>query len=193
MPISNPTLRATETALGIAIGGREVGLAVVTREHLLAFEVKDLHKLASREGKESRFRNAILAVLDRFQVSRVALVAPPPMDAHRALVRAEEAWLAAEAAGRSLPLATHAAADVRARCVPPGRASNRALGEALAGEYPELWRSAASAEAVPGRDRVATLRRRIRTPRERYWARAFLALGAARRDLDLALLRRIDS
>jgi hypothetical protein len=186
VPAANAAL--PPVALGIVLGGRGVGLAVATRGSVLGFRVVDLHKNHGPEAKEARFRNAVAGWIDGHGVTRIAVVGPLRGEVHLPVVRDEAAWLVAEAQARGIALAFHDSGALRERYARGGRPSNRAMGERLAAEFPELRGSAASSEPVPGADRVPGLRRRIRSEREKYYARAFLALAAAMADLDWALL-----
>lgn len=171
--------------LGVAPGTREVGLAVAMPGHLLDIQVKDFHRVVSREQKAARFQRAVERWIERDGVTGIALVAPAA-SARSAAVLDQLALLRAEAAARRIPLVEVGRHALRADLAPGRFPSNRRLAEALAHEFPELRRVAPSSEPVPGADRVPELAlrgHRTRTNRQRYWARAFLALAAARQEL----------
>lgn len=177
-----------ETVLGVLLSSREIGLAVVSGDRLLEFGVTNLRKLRSREAREQRARRAIERLIDDYGVSRVARVIPDRSLDPTGLVASELAWLEAEATRRSLPLRAYQAADVRRAIVAPdARATNRSVAEAIGRRFEALSRYTPSAHPAAGSALVpelATRRSCVPTNRERYWARVFLAAGAAAYDLD---------
>ena len=51
-------------ALGVALGGREVGLAIATREHLVYDGILNLQKIKTEELRERQFAVGIARRLD---------------------------------------------------------------------------------------------------------------------------------
>jgi hypothetical protein len=171
--------------LRVAPGTREVGLAVAMPGHLLDAQVKDLHRIASREQKAARFQNAVLRWIERDAVTRIAVVLSGPTPP--AVVADQLAWLRAEAAARGIPLARPGARR-SARSWPPA-ASRATVGS------PRSWR-ASSPSCVAWRRRPSPFPAPTVCPSSRCAgtgpgptgsgigrSRAFLALAAARREL----------
>lgn len=166
-------------ALGIALGAREVGVAVVTGERLLTASVLNVRKIRSPDMRQRRFEQAVSLLLDAYAVTRLAFVADQEGGADQA------AWLEREARRREVPATRLLPARVRAAlCGPGARPSNGALARQIVGRFPLLWNRSPDSEAVPGASLAEGLRRRTRSHRARYHARMFLAAGAAMLDLD---------
>jgi hypothetical protein len=175
-------------AIGIALSGREVGLAVADRERVSFFRVLNLRKVQSHEGRQARFRQVVGGLVERHpHCPVVAVLASLPFT--RTDIASERAWLQEQAASRTL--VEHVGDTLRRRFSIGSKVpSARSLAEHLAGEYQELWSKAPSAVSRPGADVVpaSATRAACRTPRERYWARAFLALAGVRAHLDDQIL-----
>ena len=183
-------------ALGVALGGREVGLAIATREHLVYDGILNLQKIKTEELRERQFAVGIARRLDGYPVTRLAVVVlQTPGTAKVPLVEIERCRLAGIARERNLTLTTYRSSEVKAKLLPNhSRPSTRALGNELGTRFLSLAGKAPSAEPVPGADLVpelALMRRTVVTAHERYWSRMFLALGAALVDLDAELLSRL--
>lgn len=169
--------RRRDTCLGIHLGHREVGLAVVTRERLIDAHVLTIRKIPSMDGRERRLRQVIVTLIAETGVTTIAIVEPPRR-------RGDNGSLVAvvhdEAKRRALPVEEVAAECLRTTYTATGaRPSNRAVGLCLVGRFPELRRCVdPAAPVVPG------ARVRTRSDRERYFGRMFLALAAALVALD---------
>lgn len=187
VPQTNSLTARSSLALGLCLGRRWVGLALVSREHLVRALVLNLATTGSQRGRLRRFAAAVGTYLDAYGASRIAVV-------HRGELTdtpltPERAWLAETASLRGVPLADYAADTIRQAHVPAGtrRATTQTLAEALAERFPELASRTPAAEGVPGADKVpelARIGRRVISPRARYWSWMFLALGSALHDLD---------
>lgn len=188
LPLARPAL-----ALGICLGARHAGLALATRERLVRASVANLGKRAVAD-RDERFAEAVSQLLDAYGVTRIALVSPRMVGPAPVAIARQAALLDALAGPRTVPVARYDADQLRVALGGGTRPSTRNLAEALAHRFPELASRAPSAEPIPGADKVpglATLRRRRRTPRARYWSRMFLALAGALHDLDEELKSRV--
>lgn len=191
-PTSNPTgsLAFGELCLGLTLGPREVGIALLSSEHLVVFRVVNLRKIASHEGRERRFCQVLDDLLDTFPVTRIAWSRLDERP-QKTLTLVENQELAIGQAARTRQLASdHVDRDKALDHLLPDSDPKTlyTLAEMLASRFPELREKAPSSEPVPGADHVpelALVGRRLRTSRERYWSRMFLALGIAQTALDL--------
>lgn len=188
-PMLPPAGADRPIVLGLYPGGREVGLAIATRDHLVRAYVLNLRKIPSPEGRERRFQQVLAKCLDAYGIARLAIVNRRRPSRTRAICR-QMATMNTLARSRTIPVAYYAACAAKRAVLGPevARASNAAVAEALATRFPELKPKAPSSEAVPGADRIpelARIGRRFVTPRARYWSRMFLALTAAVHDLDV--------
>jgi hypothetical protein len=197
VPSASPQLRpavGSPVALGVCPGGRAVGLAIASREHLVRVYVLNLAKIPSDEGREQRFRTVLLRLLDAYGIARVAVVLRTARSDPR--VHQELAVLRALAFEHDLPLGTTTGGEVRRAFGPTetGRHANRAVASALVTRYPALRRAIRSDREDLARSLTLGLRRTsFPSPFERYWSRMFLALGAAVLDLEGAIQDEVTS
>lgn len=182
-------LPTAPSCLGLVLGMREVGYAVTSGAQLHAFGVLNIKKIQSPEGKESRFRGLVLNYLNIPQVTRIALVEPYPGIADEALVTSLLAWLnqVSVERNRTIEVCPYNAV-MRTHGTEVAPATHRTLCTTLARRWPVLSRFTPEAE-LPVRghlvpDFLASKLPRFASPRERYWQRAFLALGTALHAID---------
>lgn len=176
------------TAIGIALSGREVGLAVADRERVSFFRVLNLRKVRSHEGRQARFRQVVGGLVARHPHCPIVTVFAS-LQSLRNDIASQRAWLLEQMTTRAL--VEHESDTLRRRYAMGSKVpSARRLAEHLAGEYRELWSKAPSAISRPGADLGHEFAQRsaCRTPRERYWARAFLALAGVRAHLEDQIL-----
>ncbi len=181
--------------LGIALGKREAGLALASREHLFLDRVLTLRKIPSVDGRERRFAQVVDKLIDDFDVQRVSLVLPHGRHAKEPQVQAQISCLERVREERGLSLNTYEMEEVKRSLIPTDKnMSLRELAEVLAEQFTELKSKAPSTTPVPGAEHLPELAnrpRRTRTARERYWARMFLALGAAIYDLNRQIVHEL--
>jgi hypothetical protein len=144
-----------------------------------------LRKIASREGREARFRQVVLARFDRFAVTQVAVTALTPATPSALLVNAERAWLEAECARRGVPLRSYSREEVRRDPQRPGGGlTHRDVAMRASARFPELAKRCPTYQVTPASGVPS---------RDRYWFRMFTALAVALLDLDRELLERLDA
>ncbi|MFZ5479092.1 MAG: hypothetical protein ACOZNI_20145 [Myxococcota bacterium] len=176
-------------ALGVCLGNRMVGVAVLTRERLLRAQVVGLRRLA-REKRAGRLARVTRALTERFGPSRIAVV-------QLAGVRDDVVALDPEAvvaAATPTPTVTrYRAPDVRIALAQEGtHPTNRAVAHLLAERFPELARHAPEpAPSVEPTNGPWVPRRKYPTPKDRYYVRLFLAVAVALHDLEEELKTRL--
>lgn len=157
----------TDTCLAVAVGGSEVGLALLTRERLLDDDVLNVRKLPTPEGREHKFRHRVEAILDEGRVT--VLLAVTQRRSNPTMGR-QLTTLDHLARARGLPLLWRAAADLRAVAQARERAkhsTNLVVARQACTAFPEL---ACRLDPNAGD--------RERNGRDRYHARVFLAVLA---------------
>lgn len=184
-----------DLCLGLTLSAREVGLAVVSREHLVRDGVMNLKKLPSDAGKERRFQQVMVGLLDEFRPGHLSIIRPPLPSQARPLIRTERLFLQTEAARRGIVFRELDPEEVKRTLVPrQARATLRELAAELARRFPELRPRSPLETQPPGAlhlPELADRTRRVRTDKERYWSRMFLALGGAVHTLEEDLKQRL--
>lgn len=186
-----PSSSSTRSSLclGLCLGAREVGMAVVSREHLVF--VKVVHLGEASALRLQRFMHIVRELLDRYCPRRIAVVTlqRPGLSDHAVT----EQWTALRDTARQLVTTHYTADQIRASHLSTGRQSTRALADLLGDRFPELTPHAPSTRAarhdqgvVPGH-----AQRHVVSSHERYWSRAFLALAGALHDLEVDLCERL--
>jgi len=172
-------VRKLGACLGLCLGPREVGRAVVSLHQLEDHGVLNIRKIPSAEGKERRFRQVVERAIRLNEVTRLLVVVPSETAARHPTVVAQRLVLQDLGEAYRLQLEEVEPARIREEYLDDDslRPSNRRLAAELIRQFPELVRLRAgrSVEQSP----------QIRTGKERYWSRLFLALGGA-----LLVLRR---
>lgn len=170
--------------LGLVLGTREVGFALTSGTGLHAFGVLNIGKCASQEAKESRFRALVLNYLDLPVVTRVALVEAYPGIVNEPVVTSFLTWLSQVCVekNRAIEVAPYLSV-MRHFGTETEAATHRTLCRTLAKRWSVLSRFTPDAE-LPARghlvpDVFSAKLPRFASPRERYWQRAFLALGTS--------------
>lgn len=184
-------LPTAPSCLGLVLGMREIGYAVTSGGQLHAFGILNINKLVSAESKESRFRALVMNYLEIPQVTRIALMEPYPGIADEALIASLLAWLTQVSVEkrRAIEVSPYAAV-MRTHGSETQPATHRTLCATLAKRWPVLQRFTPEAE-LPVRghlvpDFLSVKLPRFASPRERYWQRAFLALGTALHAIETA-------
>lgn len=187
LPASRPTV-----ALGVCIGPRAMGIAITTREQLIRAQTVTLHRvpLASRGAY-------VLGVLWRLAQAygprRIALVDRGGAQHTDPFLRRIWTWRQQAVALGSVIAIRYTAAEVRvAQVGDRGRPTTRSLGQVLGARFPEIARRLRLDDPAFTPPAWAA-RARLRTDRERYFARTLLALGGALHDLDEELRGRLIS
>jgi hypothetical protein len=177
-------LKPTAVCLGLALTTRDLGLAVTSPNQLFATRVINLRKLVSDEARERRFAQVLDQALATYPVTRLAVVLPERPSPPPPRVATQHTRLVEVSRERALPLTTKTAQDVKTAFTDQDapHASHRTLTAALVARFPELAAKAPHlAPPAPG-----FRPRRLRTNKERYWSRMFLALGGALHALETA-------
>lgn len=178
-------------ALGICLGNRRTGVAVVTRDRLLRAYVIGLRRVPRRR-RVAHLAAILRQLVARYDPCRIAFaqcaeVATTKLHT-RLVVR-----LSRHPAADGLTLTTFAATDVRVALLGAGaRPTNRALAVAIAARFPELETHAP--EPLPFDEPTNgpwVARRAYPTPKDRYYARLFLAVAGALHDLEEELTSRL--
>lgn len=175
--------------LGLCLGARELGIAVVSREHLVLAKV--VHLGDASIHRLQRFIQVLQELLERYCPRRVAVVTRqrPGPSAHAIT----EQWTTLCNISRPLVATTYTADQIRASHLPTGRQSTRALADLLGTCFPELAPHAPSTRAARRDQGVVPehAKRHVVSSHERYWSRAFLAVAGALHDLEVELLDRL--
>ena len=171
-----------KVALGVCIGTRAMGIAITTREQLVRAHTVTLHRLPAA-SRAAYVVGVLRRLVQAYGPRRIALV--DRGDA-RTTAFVRRIWsLRRKAMARGNVVATrYTAAEIRvAQVGDHARPTTRNLGHVLGERFPEIARRLrldGPATAQP----VWSTRARLRTDRERYFARTLLALGGALHDLD---------
>ncbi len=164
--------------LAVALGNQRIGLAVVTREHLLSFGTLEVWKGRDGPGQLEVFRQSLLRRLLTFEVTDIASVAPAL--GATAFTTAASELLADLAAARGLPVRRYTRAELK-RSSAVGARSFHLMALRLADRHPELAHRIRARVEIPGY-------RGISTPHEQYHRWMFLAVAAGEQALADALI-----
>lgn len=175
--------------LGLCLGAREVGVAVVSREHLVLAKV--VHLGETSIPRLQRFIQVLHELLERYRPRRVAVVNRQRPGSSACAITEQSNTL--HDAVHPLIATAYTADEIRASHLPTGRQSTRALAELLGTRFPELALHAPSTRAARRDQGVVPehAKRHVVSSHERYWSRAFLAVAGALHDLEVDLLDRL--